>query len=151
MFKETLGFQIDFIGFEFGNEKIVSDKIKLTAVKNSHIVQKEVLSKYPESIFQSSSILFGIGDKKIIYTSDIGREEDLYLFESEYCDYFITEAAHVYIDDFVELLKMFSFQKLFITHYDDENDIELEKFVENLDSRLQNKIIICRDGLKFTL
>jgi|GEM_PF-284549 ribonuclease Z len=151
MFKETLGFHIEFTGFEFDSVKIVNDKIKFTAAKNSHIIKKEDLSKYPDSLFQSSSVLFSVGDKKIIYTSDIGSKKDFYLFENEHCDYFITEAAHVNIDDLLELLKKLSFQKLFVTHYGDENEIELKKFVENFSGDPLNKVTICHDGLKFHL
>ena len=49
--------------------------------------------------FISSSFLFNVGKKKIVYTSDVGSSDDLYLFNNIQPDIFITETTHLSLTD----------------------------------------------------
>jgi len=151
MFKDTLGFKLDIIGFEFDKDIYIKKSLSFTAKKNSHIVQKENLKKYPKKNFVSSSILFKIDSQNLFYTSDIGNKDDLYLFERYKLDYVISEAAHVKVEELMEFYNKTNPEKLFITHYDDSAEAELKKWHRQLNANDRKRIIISYDGLDFQL
>jgi ribonuclease BN (tRNA processing enzyme) len=146
MFKNTLGFELDIIGFDFDKDISVNNSLSFTAKRNSHIVQKENLRKYPKKNFVSSSILFRIGNKNLFYTSDISSEKDLYLFSKEKLDFVISEAAHIKLEDLLSFYRETNPGKLFLTHYDDSAETNLKKWHKQLKPIDRKKIIISTDG-----
>jgi ribonuclease BN (tRNA processing enzyme) len=151
MFKDTLGFKLDTTGFEFDKEIHIKNSLSFTAKKNSHIVQKDNLKNFPRRVFVSSSVLFKIGTKYLFYTSDIGCKNDLYLFAEYKLDYVISEAAHINLEELTDYYRKTKPLKLFITHYDDNTEIELKKWHSQLNANDRKKIIISYDGLDFQL
>ena len=148
MFKEILGFDLTIAGFEFG-KKVSINSIHFTAKQNSHVLRKEILNKYPPEIFVSSSFLFEVNGKNIIYTSDIGSKDDLYLFKGRMINCLITESTHITFEDIYEAISQLKPKKLLITHIDDEIELNLEKWHGNLPENEKDNIIICYDGLNF--
>ncbi len=146
MFKDTLGFKLDIVSFEFEKEIPINNFLSFTAKKNSHIFQKENLKKYPRKVFVSSSVLFKIGDKNLFYTSDIGSEKDLYLFSKEKLNYVISEAAHVKLEELQDFFIQTNPCKLFLTHYDDSTEAELKKWHRKQKPADRDKIVISTDG-----
>lgn len=151
MFKDTLGFKLDIVGFEFDKEIHIKNSLSFTAKKNSHIVQKENLKKYPRRVFVSSSVLFKIGNKNLFYTSDIGNKDDLYLFTENKIDYVISEAAHINLEELTDYYRQTKSEKLFITHYDDTAKTDMKKWHRQLNANDRKRIIISYDGLDFQL
>ena len=78
---ERMTFEIRYKEIVDDNEVFISDNMSFIGKKNKHLEEvEEHQSKYPDIKFYSGSFLFQSSSKKIIYTSDIGAEEDLLLF-----------------------------------------------------------------------
>ncbi len=151
MFKESLGFELRIIGFSFDEKVQVNNKIKFTAKQNSHLRRKEHHKNYPEDIFVSSSLLLEIDEQKIFYTSDIGSGNDLFLFGNYEIDYLITEACHININDIYKFISTKNPGNIFITHYDNEYEAELQSWKNSLKDSEKQRITICYDGLSFSI
>ena len=149
MFNEILGFDLTINGFETGEKISLNNYISFITKKNLHIFQKENLKQYPPGIFVSSSFLFELEGKTIFYTSDIGSKDDLYLFEDQKIDYFITESTHTTLEDIYKALGKVDPEKLFITHIDEKVEQALEKWYSDLNENKKEKVIICYDGYSF--
>jgi len=147
IFMETLGFQFTISGFDFDEQISVNNDFKFIAKRNSHIVQKEILKNYPPELFTSYSVFFEIEKKKIIYTSDIGSETDLYLFKDEHADYFVTESAHVTTSAIYSAYKQLHPGHLLITHINEEDAEEMITWQKSLPAEDRKKIQVCHDGL----
>ncbi|MGK9368825.1 MBL fold metallo-hydrolase [Melioribacter sp. Ez-97] len=147
MFPETLGFNLKIIGYRLAEKVNVADDFSFVARQNSHIYPKGDIEFYPESMFVSSSVLITVADQSIVYTSDVGGSDDLYLFDNIKPDIFITEAAHIEPGDLYRAFKDIKPGKMFVTHIEDEKLGELIEWYESLDESIREKIIICRDGL----
>lgn len=151
MFKENLNFDLNIFGFEFENNICADYGINFTAKKNSHIYQKENLKHYPAELFVSSSFLLEVDKEKIIYTSDIGSKDDIYLFADKNIACMIIECTHIAVDEIYEALIKISPQKLFITHISDEIEHALENWHNKLNEDEKQKVVVCYDGLIFHL
>ncbi|MBU2493392.1 MAG: MBL fold metallo-hydrolase [Bacteroidetes bacterium] len=152
LFDERLGFELMINGFNAEEQIIVSQEINFTARENSHIQPGTISKNYPSINFISCSFYFEllnanseIENKKIIYTSDIGSEKDLYLFKDKSADYFITETTHVGMNEIYNFYKTTNQKKLFLTHIDDNSEYEISRFLSNLDSSELNNILMVYD------
>lgn len=150
LFDEKLGFDFKIMGFNEEEKIIINDEINFTARKNSHIKQTEVLKNYNHINFISCSFYFLIGNKKIIYTSDIGSAEDLYLFKAIPADYFITETTHVTLEEIYKAYQIQKPKRLLLTHIDDESEFKISQFISKLNSTEQEKIICTFDEFTVT-
>jgi ribonuclease Z len=150
LFDEKLGFDFKIIGFNEEEKIIITNEIYFTARKNSHIKQTEILKNYNHISFISCSFYLSVANKRIIYTSDIGSAEDLYLFADKNADYFITETTHV---TFEEIYKSFKTQdpgRLFLTHIEDGDEFKISQFISKLNPTDKEKISIAFDNLTLT-
>lgn len=148
MFKESLDFELEIIGFEHNEEKIINDRIKFTAKQNSHIYQKEFLKHYPAKQFVSFSFLFDIEKKIIFYSSDIGSKDDLYLFEGNKINYMIIESTHITPLEIYNAFNKINPNKLFLTHIDDEQEKIISNWYKRLKEKDKRKIFVCYDGME---
>jgi ribonuclease BN (tRNA processing enzyme) len=151
MFKETLGFEIHITGFGFNGKVDATNGIIFTAKQNSHLRKKDILINYNEGIFVSSSLLFEIAGQNIFYTSDIGSGQDLFLFPNHKIDCLITEACHINTNDIYDFLTVQNPSRVFITHYDDIYEKDLLQWKKSLPDSQKQRIIICCDGLSFSI
>lgn len=147
MFRENLGFELQIHGFNFDEKYSVTEDTYFIAKKNSHVYQKEFLKAYPQELFTSSSLFIESANKKIIYTSDIGSEDDLFLFQDYQVDSFITETTHTKPNVILTFIDIAHPKKVLLTHISDEDEIELAKWHNNLSPQYKNIIHICNDGL----
>lgn len=150
LFFNRLGFEADFISFEEKEKVKVSRQIFFTAKQNSHLAGFDE-KKYKGQSFSCSSFLFDLSGKKIFYTGDIGRPEDLYLFEEEKIDLMISEITHVELEEILTAYKKIEPQKLFLTHISDEDDKKLEDFFSSLKKNEVKNIIAAVDGKKISI
>lgn len=148
MFTETLGFQFTISGFNFDEQISVNDDFKFITKRNSHIVQKKILKNYPHELFTSYSVFFEIEKKKIVYTSDIGSEADLYLFKDEHADYLITESAHITTPAIYSAYKQLQPEHLLVTHINEEDVEEIITWQKSLPENDRAGIQVCHDGLR---
>ena len=151
LFEENLGFKLELYQFKFGIKQKVSASISFVPKRNSHILRKKILKKYPAKQFVSSSFLLNLGSSSIFYTSDVGSANDLFLFKNQQTNYLISETTHVTAGQVLSAAKTLNVTKLFLTHISDEDEKKITSWHKNLSEADKKKVKICYDGLKFNL
>ena len=149
---ERMGFEIRYNTF-IDNERFnIEEKFSCLARKNSHLKELEKYqTKYPSLSFYSASFLFESGGKKIIYTSDIGSEEDLLLFNEMLPDIFISEVTHISPQTLLKKIKSIKPGITYLTHFADEDIPLLSEIMATLPASLKRKIYLAQDGLSCEL
>lgn len=148
LFLENLKFPVAIIGFEFNKKfKIIND-FSFLPRQNTHITNKHNLKK-GRLKFISSSFLFFVGANKIIYTSDVGSSEDLYLFQETQADIFITETTHISFLDIEAASIILSPNKFYLTHIDNEE--KTCNWFMKLSSMQEQKFVLANDGMEIIL
>ena len=145
LFNETIGFDLSIQGFNFEERIDINSFIKFTAKQNRHISREKYPEGYDDIEFVSSSFLFEIGGRKIVYTADIKDEKDLYLFNED--DIFITESTHVSLEEINKFIDSINPGKMILTHISDEDEENILNWRSGLSSKIKKKIIIAYDGL----
>jgi ribonuclease Z len=147
---EKMGFEIRYKSFKDGERFNITEKFSVIAKKNSHLRDlKKYQNKYSSLSFYSASFLFESDGKKIIYTSDIGSEEDLLLFSEVVPDLFISEVTHISTLTLLEKIKSLKPKKTYLTHYSDDDVVELSEIMANQSNALKEKIILAADSISF--
>ena len=145
-----MGFEIQYEGFSDNERLNITEKISFIARKNSHLSDLEKYqNKYPSLSLFSASFLFEFEGKKIIYTSDIGSEGDLLLFNEIRPDIFISEVTHISLLTILEKIKSIKPAMTYLTHYSDDDVPALSEIMANLPNALKEKIILAVDSISF--
>lgn len=150
LFKERLGFNLQYKSFLNDKTIKISDYFSFIAKQNSHLDKyRDQFSAYkiPKS---SSSFKFTIDDKTVIFSSDIGEEKDLFLFSEQSPEVYISELTHISIAEIDNLYKCLKPQKLIFTHLDDQNEAEIGQYLKKLEKEAQNKVYLAHDGFEIT-
>lgn len=152
LFPDRLGFRINYFPFKNNAQLEVSSEIKILPRQNSHLALVSESKKESKLSFSCSSFLLNVSKKNILYTSDIGLEKDLHLFDDYNPDYFISEIAHVEPEDVINKVTEFKVNpKIIFTHYSDEDIFIVEKFIGNLGDNFKSRVQLAFDGLKIDL
>ncbi len=142
VFLERMGFPVIFKGFDFESEIKVTEDLTFRARGNTH------LDKYkrnaPALSLASSGLLFTSGDKKVFYSGDLGSVDDLYLFKDYSIDLYITEAAHVDIENILEMMKLLNPGEVILTHMADE---DIQEISRKINGSGQTNIKLAEDGM----
>lgn len=125
---ERMDFEIRFIGFDFEEKVNLSDNLNFIARNNSHLKKYESYQNLYNLSLASPSFLFSTSSKKIFYSSDIGRWEDLLLFDPP-IDVLICEITHIEIHSLKEVIKNLNPVKTYLIHISDENESEISNFL----------------------
>jgi ribonuclease BN (tRNA processing enzyme) len=151
IYLSRLGFTVQLTSFK-GNDLVVLAKgFEFIAKKNTHLQKLSNELGTDDSKFISLSFLFSINRKTIFYSGDIGNANDLFLFERENIDYFITEVTHISLEELVAAYKNNNPGKIIITHIEDEAETALVNWHHILDETDKKKTIIAYDGLKMNI
>lgn len=144
---ERMDFEIHYITFD-NNEKIkIRESFFLIGRKNSHLNKLEsYIVKYPSISLYSGSFLFEVESKKVIYTSDIGSEEDLALFSEIIPDILITEFNHISPTALLKNYKLSGSTRIFITHYSDEDLRSTSDILASQTDFINEKLVVANDG-----
>lgn len=145
LFLDKLKFSVQINGFNFDEEIKILNDFKFVAKQNSHIVNKHNIVD-DQIEFISSSFCFEAGNQNIIYTSDVGHINDLYLFQDIPHDIFITETTHIALTKIEDADTILAPNKIYLTHIEDE--IKLNKWYEKISPQKKEKIIIAEDGMR---
>ena len=152
LYPDRLGFGIEYRSFSENISIDVSEEISFIARKNSHLASVSELNDNSEQSFSCSSFLLNIGSRKIFYTSDVGSEKDLSLFDDNKYDFLISEITHVDPKEIINKSENDNFiRQIIFTHYSDEDVVETKKFINNLNKDLKSWVILAVDGLKVEL
>ena len=147
---EKMGFEILYETFKDDEQLNVTRKFSFIAKKNSHLRDLEKYQNiYPSLSMYSASFLFESEGKKIIYTSDIGSEEDLLLFGETVPELFISEVTHISPLTLHEKIEKIKPWKTILTHYSEEEIPALNEIMSNLQNTLKEKVILAVDGYSF--
>jgi ribonuclease Z len=149
---DKMGFEICYNTFK-DNERIsITKDFSFIARKNAHLSNLEKFkADYPSLALYSASLLFETGNKKIIYTSDIGSEEDLLLFREFVPDILISEATHILPSAIIKKLIKINPGKVFLTHYSDDDIPSIVEIMANLPTKSKKIIKLAKDGLSFKI
>jgi len=149
---ERMNFKVDFKTFDFDEKLIISNDFKLLAKENSHLLKLKKHATNHQSIqLQCVSVLFEEKDKKLLYTSDIGSKEDLFLFRELSPDFFICEANHLELPALFEEIQKIRADKIYLTHYSEEDLKKISAILATLAENQKSRIIIAKDGLFFEI
>ena len=140
-------FDLEILPYQFDRDTHISNNIKFYAAQNSHIINKHDIPA--SDIFYSSSILFELNNKNIFYTSDIGKPEDLFLYNNKVIDILISETTHVPLKTILEAADLQKIKKVFLTHISDEDEPSLLSELNSIN--FSGEVKITSDGLKIFL
>jgi ribonuclease Z len=149
---ERMGFEIRYKTFNDDERFSITDEFTFLARKNSHLVKLEKYSeKYPSLSLYSASFLFETTDKKIIYTSDIGSDEDLLLFREFVPDILICEVTHILHSAIIEKISKINPGRVYLTHYSDDDIPNISEILANLPNNLTTGVKLASDGSSFEI
>lgn len=151
VFEESLDFKLIIIPFESGVKIPVNEELFFIAERNQHIKDKYGLTASTGVNFISCSVLIGDNEKNVFYSSDIGTEDDLYLFEEFPVDVMISETTHLPAGVIFDGYRQIKPDKLVLTHIDESDEKNLIEWYKSLNDSDKEKIIIAYDGLKLIL
>lgn len=144
VFTETLSFDVVINGFDFEKKHKIDDDFLFYSKQNSHIRNKHNLIN-KNIKFISSSFLFEVNNKNIVYTSDIGDSDDLYLFRDFDTDTLITETTHIPLSKIEDAVSILNPSEVYLTHIDDKT--ALINWHNQLADSMKHKILIANDGM----
>jgi ribonuclease Z len=149
---EKMKFEIHYRTFKDDERINISKDFSLIARKNSHLLELErYKTNHPSISLYSASFLFQTEHKKVIYTSDIGSVEDLFLFKEVTSDIFISEATHLQSSILIETLSKIEAGKIYLIHFSDEDFQKIDEILATIPITIRNKIFIAEDGLSFEI
>ncbi len=147
LFRERMTFDLNVISFNEENEINADENFSFISKLNSHLDKYKKYDQQNKLGFASLSFLFKDDENSVIYSGDIGSENDLYLF-NEKVDWFITEITHIKIENIFKLLGKIEPAKLILTHIGDDFEKPINDFHQSLPEHLKSRIIIAFDGLE---
>ncbi|MCW8804033.1 MAG: MBL fold metallo-hydrolase [Ignavibacteriaceae bacterium] len=146
------GFEICYNTFKDNEQINITKGFAFIARKNSHLSGLQKFgSKYSSLSLYSASVLFKIGNKIIIYTSDIGSEEDLLLFSEFVPDILISEATHILPSAIIKKLITINPGKVYLTHYSDVDIPSIIEIMANLPTKSKRIVKLAKDGLSIEI
>jgi len=149
---ERMGFEILYKTFRDNERSIISESFSFLARMNSHLSNLEKFkTKYLSLSLYSASFLFEAGNKKVIYTADIGSKEDLFLFNDAVPDIFISETTHISQATILDNIISLNPGKICLTHYSDEDFPAISEILATLPTEQNKKIKLAKDGLSFEI
>lgn len=117
LFSERLSFGLEIIPFSAEERISITEHFNITTKCNSHLEKYRTNKSSVNLSYTSLSFLFNDQENSVIYTGDIGTEDDLFLFP-EKVDWFITEATHTNPKSLIKLIDRNLAKKVIITHVD---------------------------------
>ncbi len=128
---ERMNYKINFKEFE--NDSVIKIKNNLTVLpkSNNHLYELKNYPQYKNLSFDSYSFLFTNGEKKIVYTGDVGMAEDLYLFKENKIDLFISESTHVSSEGLITAHQRLNPGRTVLTHISDDDEAALRNKIQN--------------------
>lgn len=144
LYKETISFKIVLKVLKDNCRIIPLHGINVKCKKNSHIKRKEVLQKYPSSVFNSFSFLIEGTKNNIFYTADIGSEKDLLLFQKYRIDYLIADCFHISIAQIISMIPNLKPKRTILTHIE-ESDYK-KKIAHSI--KKDSDIMVADDGME---
>lgn len=152
LFPEKMKFELNYKSFKDDEQIKVSKNFFVLARKNSHLTELEQYqSNHSVISLYSASLLLEADGKKIIYTSDIGSTDDLFLFKEIVADIYILEATHIPLSALADFIKQIASDKIIFTHYPDKDIPQLNEIMTTLPDKLKRKVFLTNDDESFKI
>ena len=146
---ERMNFNINFLVLENNSEVKINDKLIVLSKNNNHLSELENYHQYKNLSFDSYSFIFTIGEKKVVYTGDIGKVDDLYLFKENKIDLFISESTHISVQELITANQKLNPGKTILTHISDDDEPALRNEIDN--AKCESNIELAFDGCEIEL
>jgi len=147
LFEENFGYPFEIIPITDKEYNKIGTNFNFSIIQNSHVSPKNLARAKNEIPFYSGSLYFTVGNAEIFYTSDIGSNNDLKLYGAKKPGIFISECAHVELQDVLDEWIISGAEKLFLTHYDEDTLPIIEHFIDTAGKKYHGKIIMAVDQL----
>lgn len=148
LFTERLSFELEIIPFSEEGKINITELFSFVSKCNSHLEKYLVNKSSVKLSYVSLSFLFKDQDNSLIYSGDLGSDDDLFLFD-EKVDWLITEITHIDPRSIIKLIDKNSAKQIIITHIDKISDDLLAIMDDNYNSTADSpKFIIALDGLE---
>ena len=152
LFPERIKFNLNYVTFNDAEPKSVTDNFSFIARKNSHLDKYQKYSAdHKTTSLYCASFSFEVECKKIIYTSDIGSEKDILLFQDQPLEIFICEANHIEPAKIIEALGKINTRKIFLTHYSDNDFTKLSEILSTINNSASSRIQFAKDGFSLKI
>lgn len=148
LFINKLKFALRFHSFTFEEQVELVKNLSFIPRSNTHLDNNINDAGMGMISFSSTSFLFTINKKNVVYTGDIGKAEDLYLFGDHGIDVMISESTHEEPATIIKAFTELSAKKLYFTHIADEDE---EKILSAIEEHKDLKIYAASDGLTVQL
>ena len=148
LFYELLHFKLEIFSIKESGLTYEDKHLILFAYPNKHL-RNRLKQKYSHLKLESYSFLIKIDKKRIAYSGDIAKPEDLEPLLRQDIDLLITEMAHFKPDELFSYLCRKKIDRIFLTHiHPDLGDKEKE--LEEMGNKYigKNKVFVAYDGLK---
>ena len=147
LFRERMTFNLKIISIDEENEITVSENFYFISKLNSHLDKYKQYDSNNRLGFVSLSFYFKDDANSLIYSGDIGSENDLYLFNQK-VDWFITEITHIKKENILTLLEKSDPKEIIFTHIGDDFEKPLSEFHQSLPNHLKFRVILAFDGFE---
>jgi len=147
LFRERITFNLKIISIDEENEITVSENFYFISKLNSHLDKYKQYDSNNRLGFVSMSFYFKDDANSLIYSGDIGSENDLYLFNQK-VDWFITEITHIKKENILTLLEKSDPKEIILTHIGDDFEKLLSEFHQSLPNHLKFRVILAFDGFE---
>jgi len=151
IFEERLGFNLSFVEFNFDKWINICSNLKILARQNTHLDKYRSLNSIEKLNLISCSFFFRLNKQNILYTGDVGKTNDLYLFEDYKINTIIAESTHIDKSGLLSVIRKLRPAKIYLTHISDEGEDSILSWKSSLPDEIRSKIEIASDGLSFPL
>ncbi|HMN17719.1 MAG TPA: ribonuclease Z [Ignavibacteriaceae bacterium] len=148
LFFDRLLFELDIISFAEEEKIFLTDDFYFISKRNSHLDKYRKNKTSAALSYTSLSFLFLDNENSVIYTGDVGTDNDLFLFGDK-VDWLITEITHISLAGIISLIEKKIANRIILTHLDRLSDkiiLDLKKHFEIDFSN--NNILIASDGFE---
>ncbi|MDO9465137.1 MAG: ribonuclease Z [bacterium] len=134
-----LRYDVNIIPIKEG-EFFEDDRLRVSAFPNTHLQGQSSKSK------TSYSFSFECRGKRIVYTGDIGKIEDIIPLLKDEIDLLITEGVHIPLEDLFSMLSKASIKKVVVTHFHPEFYTQEKKILEIGKRYLNCELLVAKDN-----
>ena len=151
-----IGFPIEYHGWEFlDGAPVILDggKLRVTINPTSHLDGlRELIDPAATDRFRAYSLAFDWrGGKRLIYSADLGRPEDMAaLLKETPCDLLVCELAHFEPEELFRYLRHKPVRRLVLTHLTEEFSARAQE-IEAMGAKMlpkMSEVAVMRDGVR---
>lgn len=146
IFPEKLEFELRTKELTNSTRIQVNEELNILPVKNTHLRNKYNLS-VPEDYFQSFSLHISTLYGSILYTSDLGGDQDLELFSQLKSDLLICETNHIKAESIINFAADNKINRIYLIHYSDKDTESIEEIIHQNKDRF-SEVLLAKENME---